>query len=411
MQLLTPLLSLLLPKFRKRERNWKTVLDDCQLQVYKDEKLIWFHAASMGEFEQAKPIIEKLKKSDTRIKVLCSFYSPSGYENQKKYKYSDAVVYLPPDTRKNAKQFLDKFRPDIAVFIRYEIWHNFLHEINKKKIPLLLVAATAPATKLKFEFIKQFYSLNFSYFNIIYTVSQLEAKNFMSYELNNEIIALSDPRFDRIINSVKSELENPILSKEIFKQYFTIVAGSSWDSDEDLLIKALERLNKDRFRFLCIFVPHEPTKEHVRKLNKKIDSVLLSELEIHQGNIHKIAKDLKGKHLIVDSIGKLLSLYSIADAAYIGGAFGAGVHSVTEPAGYSIPLACGPKMKNSPDAVILKKEEALTVLNSYQDAVRWIEIISVESNRNSIGRIAGNYIQTNSGASDIIIEKIKSFLF
>ncbi len=415
MKLLLPVLSLFLPKLKERERNWKAIFYEAEIRRGSQDRIVWFHAASMGEFEQAKQIIEKLKSENENIKILVSFFSPSGYINQKDYHYADAVVYMPPDTKRNAKMFLDKFQPDLCVFIRYEIWHNFLHNCAKRNIPAFLIAATKPSrSKLSsLELIKQFYALNYSYFTKIFTVGSGHSDFFKNLDLTSEIITATDPRFDRINASVEKNRQQQLINPGIFKDEFVLVAGSTWHEDEEILIPALERLNKSEKKYRCIFVPHEPTEEHIKTLSSKINAMLLSELlnMIKDGVDDKqIKKTLGGKHIITDSIGKLLALYALADAAYVGGAFGAGVHSVTEPAGYGLPLATGPKMKNSPDAVKLNELGSLTVIRNVAEAEKWLADISDEETNKKQSDISANYVKSNLGTTHLIVNEIKEVL-
>jgi 3-deoxy-D-manno-octulosonic-acid transferase len=416
MKLLLPVLSMFMPKLKKRRKDCKKIFDNASIERNTGDKVIWVHSASMGEFEQARSIIENLKKKHKNIKILVSFFSPSGYENRKDYSYADAVVYLPDDTVRNAKNFLDKFRPDACIFIRYEIWHNFLHTCNKRNIPAILIAATRPSkSKLTtFEPVKNFYAMNYSYFNKIYTVGKEHTEFFKSLDIVTEVITATDPRFDRIYEAVENNHKNGLLPKSVFENTFTLVAGSTWTPDENILIPALELLNKDNFKYRCIFVPHEPTAEHIDELKNKINAVLLSELTEYKNNSdtdENIAEKIAEKHIIVDSVGKLLALYSLADAAYVGGAFGAGVHSVTEPAGYGLPLATGPKMKNSPDAIELSNLKALATLRNKEDAIEWLEMLADIDTRKNTGETARNYIIKNRGTSDEIINALIQALY
>ena len=411
MKLLVPILSLFLPKLKMRQKNWKSIFNNTEIRRNSSDKLIWFHSASMGEFEQAKYIIEKLKTDNKHIKILVTFYSPSGYENQKDYQFADAVIYLPADSRANVKRFLDKYKPDLSVFIRYDLWHNYLYECHKREIPLFLIAATKPAkSKLaSIELVNQFFASNYSLFNKIYTVGKTHTDFFESLYINSQIITATDPRFDRIFAAVDNNRNNELLPKELFSNQFTLVAGSTWEPDEDILIPALGHINKDRFNYRCIFVPHEPTSRHISKLKTRIDALLLSELIelIKNTNDNKIIADrMSNKHIIVDSIGKLLALYSFADAAYIGGGFGAGIHSVTEAAGYGLPIATAKKINNSPDAVNLLNVEALTVVYNQDDTYNWLAMLGDKNKRKKKGEIARNYIISNLGTSDKIIHSL-----
>jgi len=296
-----------------------------------------------------------------------------------------------------------------------EIWHNYLHQCAKRNIPAFLIAATKPQKSklISFEPVKQFYALNYSYFDKIYTVGNRHSDFFKSLDIKSEIITATDPRFDRIKAAVEKNRKQEIINREIFGNEFVLVAGSTWPPDEDILVPALERLNKNNFKYRCIFVPHEPTEEHLERLAGKTNSILLSELTdmlSKEKDPEKIREALGGKHIITDTIGKLLSLYGVADAAYIGGAFGVGVHSVTEPAGYCLPLATGPKINNSPDAPELLKAGSLTIVRDDSEVEKWLNEISNDETHAQQSKISEEYIKSRLGTSDIIIREIKKAL-
>ena len=407
--ILLPILRLVLPKLNKRLKDTKRIFDSIKFKKIDGEQTIWFHAASMGEFEQAKPIIEKIKSQFAKIKIVCTFYSPSGYDNQKNYKYADAILYLPNDSLKNVRKFFDKFEPDLSIFIRYDFWYNFLYESKKRNIPCYLVAATKPANKLiKFvPFITSIVKNYYSHFEKIFTVGEIHSEYFSNLKIKSKILTCSDPRFDRINDIVDQNKSVNLLPEQLLANEFILVLGSTWPADEELVIPAIENINKHDFLIRCIFVPHEPTKEHLDGLSRKIDTVLLSEIVLATENNYsseQMKELIKNKHIIVDSIGKLLKIYSYANAAYIGGGFGAGVHSVTEPAGYSLPLASGPKIKNSHDAIVLSKMGALSIVKNSDQFSDWITTL-LNKNLHS-GKLAGDYIKSNLGTTDKIIEEI-----
>jgi 3-deoxy-D-manno-octulosonic-acid transferase len=330
------------PKLRLREKSWRLSLIQLKEIQHKDKR-VWFHAASMGEFEQAKPIIELIKKKVKDINVIVSFFSPSGYENQKNYEYADAVCYMPFDSLKNVRYFMNTIRPDLAVFIRYEIWRNFLTELKIRNIPVYLINATKPDSHLLtgFPLLRSFTKNNYDLFSKIFTVDNEQTEFFNGFGVHPTLTTLSDTRFDRIAEKVEESSKHNIIPREYFSgKQFVLVLGSSWQPDEEIAFEAVKKWNKNNDRKVkLIVVPHEPTQEHIKNVMKSgLDFVLLSEIEA-SAKSNSIIEDNKHYHILVDSIGKLLNLYSYADTAYIGGAFGSGVHSVTEPAGYGIPLS------------------------------------------------------------------------
>jgi 3-deoxy-D-manno-octulosonic-acid transferase len=408
-------------KLKEREGMWEDLLDSLDKIPNNNEKRIWFHAASMGEFEQAKPIIELIKKSNPEIVIIVSFYSPSGYNNQKDYQYADAVLYMPFDTRMNASYFIKRINPDFAVFVRYEIWRNHLELLQKKKIPTYLICATKPNNPILYKnfLLRAFTKSNYNFYDKIYTISKEHSNFFKELNVQSNIQTLSDTRFDRIIENVEKAKNNKVLKDELFNDKdFILVAGSTWEPDETLILETVKILENENFiektdyhSIRLILVPHEPTKKHIKNLKKLLpDALLLSEIEQYfnsNPNENEIKNYLGGNHIIVDSIGKLLRLYANASAAYIGGAFGVGVHSVTEPAGYGIPLACGTRMTNSPDALNLMKIKGLEVVNNSEELANWLKrIISDKKEFTKISTINKQYLYDGLGSSKIISDEI-----
>ncbi len=370
------------------------------------KKKIWFHAASMGEFEQAKPIIEMFKKQNSEFLIYVSFFSPSGYNNQKNYPYADYIFYLPIDKKSNARKFIELLKPDIAVFIRYEIWFNYLNILNKNKIPIYLINATTPQSR-KLDF---YYSRCLSLFTKIFTMNPNEAEYFKTIVTDRSVYPMWDTRFDRINSNVEENRLKPLFNKELFGDRLVFACGSTWAPDEDIIISAVNRINlsqKHHNSIALIIVPHEPTKEHIAELKLKLDDyILLSELENNQTNNIDLFMQ-KNPVIIVDSIGKLLRIYANANISYIGGAFGAGVHSVTEPAGYGVPVAVGTKYHNSPDAIELEKITVLKSVKSADELYNWlIRLIENPELIAYISQKAENYVKSRCGNSEIIYQDI-----
>ena len=320
---------------------------------------------------------------------------------------------MPFDRLSDVQYFLGVIKPDIAVFVRYEIWRNYLSQLKLQKVPVYLIDATKPESfwLVKAPLIKRFTRNNYDYFDRIYTVDEKQSEFFKKMNIKSEIITLSDTRFDRIAGKVQQASQLKIIPEGYFHpDEFVIVLGSSWPMDEKIAFRAVNEWNnkKDK-KIKLIVVPHEPTESHIIEIQQTAANfVLLSEIEKHIDDEDFIS-DNKSKHILVDSIGKLLMLYSYADAAYIGGAFGAGVHSVTEPAGYGIPLAAGTGMQNSPDAVNLKDLKCLTIISGPNDFYEWIRImIENKDEYDKMSKTAGDYINTKLGSSKKIYEDITS---
>ena len=383
-------------KVRRRERDYAKYLSQVPKKDMSKLRIL-FHASSLGEFEQAKPVIERLKRNKDNIEIIASFYSPSGLENSLNYQFVDYNVYMPFDSISNAKKFVEITNPDVVVFVRYDVWRNHIALFKYKRKPLILINASQPSNFLKnFPVTNSFYKDLYSFFDEIYTLNSENFKYFNSLRINSEVIESADTRYDRIMEKVTENLGSDIIDTKIFRNRKVLVMGSSWEEDENLFANALNKYSNEIF---TIIVPHEPTPEHI--ISTKLlfpNAVLLSELNEHQ--------ESNFNFIIVDSIGKLLQLYSYADAAYVGGGISKSVHSVSEPSGYSIPLACGPKIERSPDALDLEKLGSLSIIKSKDDVERFISLILNEEKREQVGFISGSYIKEKIGSSNLITNKI-----
>ena len=381
------------------------------ISMTKIKTRVWFHASSMGEFEQAKPVIEFIK-NNTDYEIICSFYSPTGLNNNKNYDYSDYNCFMPFDSKQNAKEFLSILKPDVAVFVRYDIWFNHLQQLNECKIPTILINAVKPNGKFTDSFwLKSYYKTCFSMFNSIITVNQTQSDYFKALSIDSEVITANDSRLDRIYNVVQTAKQVPILEKKIFADDFVIVAGSTWKEDEIYLSSAVDKLRTASHSIRVIYVPHEPTKDRLKEISSRIEKfVLLSDLMsiLENKSNQNFVLD---RDIIVDSVGKLLRLYASADIAMIGDGWGKGVHSVSEPAGYGIPLFCGPKIQTMPDAIVLNELGGLFIAKDTDAVYNFINLMLKNKEKyNEISFINRYYIEKAKGASEIIARKIISFL-
>jgi len=383
-------------------------------QLPEDCIRIWFHSASMGEFEQAKPVIELLKQKIPNVFIIASFFSPSGYNTQQNYKFVDRVCYIPLDLKKYAHEFIELINPNLAIFVRYEIWRNHLLELKKRNIPVYLINATKPTNNFfaNFPITRQFIKSNMKLFDKIYTTGITHTKFFVSLGIKHSIRTLTDTRFDRIVEFVEDSMNNLILPKEIFDEdELILVAGSTWAKDEEIICEGVRNVEKSlEIPIKVIYVPHEPTEENIERLSLKLGNyALLSKIFecLKTKSCKWLNEKLTGRDIVVDSIGYLLRLYNYADFAYIGGAFGEGVHSVTEAAGYGLPLCAGPNLSKSTDAQILKKMGVLTSIYNRNDFEIWLKKHCINPTlRKETGRLAKEYIYQAAGSSKFIVRNI-----
>ena len=390
LSILRPIIMRLSAKFAERE----LIIDQQIIERECGAKSVWIHVASLGEFEQAVPIIEHLKQNGS-IDITLTFSSPSGYNIRKHYELVDRVLYLPLDTKRNAQKFIHKLRPDCAIFIRYELWINYLLELNAQDIAVFYINATYPRSVF-WRFIPFILRSILHCFTYIITVNKQETGYFNELQLDTPIQTGSDTRLDRISSRVSQILQHPLLIHELCPIDYSdedtvIVLGSSWSKDEHLFLSQLHKMPSS---LRLIIVPHEPDDLTISRLkNECPQSGILSELKYGDNP----------KHVIVDSVGKLMVLYAIADAVYIGGGFGIGVHSCAEPAGFGIPLACGPFVHRSPDAIALHALGALDIIHTEEEAYSWMMQIIID-NKKLAADASARYIKESAGMTSKVIE-------
>ncbi len=403
-------LGLFKRKVRRGIRGRKDLFTSLATQVTNklaSGKRVWFHASSLGEFEQAKPIIAELKRRHTNVRVIVTFFSPSGYEHSKKYQLADVISYIPFDTRANAKRFLDLTKPDVAVIIRYDVWPNHIWELQQRGIPVLIANATMRQnTKRRFPLVRSFHYYVYNTIGNILTVSQSDVDAFNSFSLTKPTIeAIGDTRYDRVSLRSAEAKKRHIISEHVLRGKRVLVAGSSWPEDEAVLIPTFLRLQEAMNNLLLIIVPHEPTLEHLEELEAeligKTTFIRFSSLN-----------DYKNEHvIIVDSIGILLSLYAYAHVAYIGGSFKQNVHNVLEAAVYGIPVMYGPRHKNSQEAVRLAELGGGFVVNDTTSLHQTLlKLFEDEAARKKAGDIAASFVKQNVGATERFLKHLENYL-
>jgi len=403
--LISPFLN---EKIRTSIKDRKNLFSNLERDLSKidcNKKNIWFHSSSMGEFEQAKPIIEKIK-SEKDVNVIVTFFSPSGYRNSLKYPYADVIAYMPFDIPKHAKKFLEMINPVLAVFMRYDIWPNIIWQLEKKKIPFFIVDATMRKNnKRSLPIIKDFHKQIYSCAERILAVSQDDVENFLVFGVKPEKIkAVGDTRFDRVYQKSLQAKEKKLFREGIFDGKKIFVMGSSWESDEEVIFPALSKLLKYDKDVVAIIVPHEPTLIHL----EKIENYFYSKHKTIRFSFMNNYKD--ERIIIVDSIGILLTLYYYADVAYVGGSFKQ-IHNVLEPAVYGIPVVYGPKHENSQEAIKLREIGGGLVIHNKKSAYKTLrKLFSDESYRKKIGQICGDFVKRNIGATESIVKEIYSIL-
>ena len=399
------IISLFKQKIRKGITGRKRIFEELilsKISLNQSKKIIWFHSSSLGEFEQAKPIIEKLRKETDTI-IVVSFFSPSGYENSKKYPYADIITYLPFDSRWRAERFIEVISPDLAVFMRYDIWPNHIWTLKKKKIPCLLVDATMKKNSpRKLPIVRSFHKYLFEDFAKILTVSNEDVNGFMSFKCKHvQIKKVGDTRFDRVYNRSIVSKESKIINPDVLKGKKVLVAGSTWPQDEEILIPAFLKVLKFDEQSVMIIAPHEPTLLNLEKLEHEFSGVVSFIRLSHINNYEN------QRIIIVDSIGVLSILYNYADIAFVGGSFKMNVHNVLEAAVYGIPVLFGPKIENSQEARKLAEIGGGILVKDKRELYRSLrKLLSDEIFRTECGEKSFDYVEKHKGATDRIISEI-----
>ena len=372
--------------------------------IERTRKLIWFHSASLGEFEQAKPIIEKLKKEKNEH-IIVTFFSPSGYENSKKYPYADVISYLPFDTKRNAQKFVDIVKPDLFVMMRYDIWPNLIWHLKEKNIPSFLVDATMREdTNRQIPIIKSFHKALCNNVRKVLTVSQNDAEAFKIFDLSNDVVkVVGDTRFDRVYQKSLEAREKHLIHGDILDNKKVFVAGSTWEQDEEVILRAFTKLANYDEDVILIIAPHEPTLLHLEKIENEFSGRLKT---IRFSYLNDYSAE---RVIIVDSIGILLTLYTYADVAFVGGSFKQNIHNVLEAAVYGIPVMFGPKISGSQEAKELQERGGGLMIRGRREAYRRMRsLFSDKELREARGAISLKYVQENIGATNKIVDEIEN---
>ena len=387
------------PKAKKMVRGHRETFRILEKKVDKKARYIWFHAASLGEFEQGRPLMEKLKEDRPEYKILLTFFSPSGYESAKNYVHADIVCYLPFDFQENAKRLIRLAQPEKAIFIKYEFWYNYLSELKKNNIPTYLVSGIFREKQVFFRSYGKQYAKVLENFTHFFLQNKTSEELLHSKGLYNTSIT-GDTRFDRVHKIFQRRKEVPLMDEFVAggtNPVKILVGGSTWEKDEDILIPYFNTHPEVRL----IIAPHEFNKERLRELMSKSErpAILYSQaLKEGLGN---------AEFVIVDSFGLLSSIYRYADIAYIGGGFGKGIHNILEAAVYGIPVLFGPKHGKFKEADDLIREKGgISVIDLTDFEGRINDFFSYSELLNSYGKSAENYILNNLGATNKIYEKI-----
>ena len=359
---------------------------------------LWVHAASLGEFEQGRPLMEQFRRKNPGARILLSFFSPSGYEVRKNYSGADTVVYLPFDTPLASARFIEAAKPARAVFVKYEFWGNYITRLHKLGIPVYIISAIFRPGQIFFKpWGGEFRKILHSYTHL-FVQDEASAQLLARFGVKNVSVA-GDTRFDRVSDILASRRELPEIEAFKASSPFTLIAGSSWPQDEDMYIEWLH--SHPEVKAIC--APHEFDAQRLENLRLRLGSGAVLYSEYKTGNISP--EDVQ--YLIIDCFGLLSSMYRYADVAIVGGGFGAGIHNLNEAAVYGIPVVFGPrhrKFKEASDLIACGGGYSVDSPAAGRSVLE--KLLADKSARITAGRAAGAYISSHIGATDRIYKEI-----
>ncbi|WP_336515711.1 3-deoxy-D-manno-octulosonic acid transferase [Pollutibacter soli] len=363
------------------------------------QSIIWMHCASLGEFEQGRPVIEAIKKEYAGYKILITFFSPSGYEIRKNYQGADYIFYLPVDSRNNAREFMEIVRPQLAIFVKYEFWYHYLTELRARNVPTILLSGVFRQNHPFFKPWGGFWRSMLDCFQVIFVQDPNSAKLLQSIGLDQKTIVSGDTRFDRVLDLSKNAAKLPLIEK-FCNNHKVVVAGSTWVEDDEVM-DHFAKSNRD-VRF--VIAPHEILETRIKEVEKLYtNTIRFSAWKEDQENPEN--KNV----LIIDNIGMLATLYQYADITFIGGAFGGdGIHNVLEAVVYYKPVVYGPNHEDFGEAVELVDIGAAETVENALELEKVFRTLLDDANlRKEKGRIAGNYVRAKAGATSIVMQYIQ----
>ena len=404
--------SLFNEKVRKMWRGERDAFRVLREQVDPEAKYVWFHAASLGEFEQGRPLMEQLRRDHPEYKILLTFFSPSGYEVRKDYKGADIICYLPLDTITNARRFLRIIRPVKAYFIKYEFWYNYLHILKHRHVPVYSVSSIFRPDQVFFKWYGRQYGRVLNCFTHFFVQNE-QSRELLAKIGINCVTITGDTRFDRVLQ-IKEQAKQLTIVEEFVKGAKVFVAGSSWPPDEDIFIRYFNE-HRD---WKLIIAPHVIGEDHLQQIERKLEGWNVQRYTappsapegatsvLQQGN--EAPSGAVGGALIIDCFGLLSSIYHYGDVAYIGGGFGVGIHNTVEAAVWGVPVIFGPENQKFQEAQELKACGGGMEISGYDDFARLMERFAQDADYlQQSGRAAGDYVKGKAGAAAKILTATK----
>jgi 3-deoxy-D-manno-octulosonic-acid transferase len=392
--------------FNKKAKLWidgrKRRINNSTIQQFNNSKTAWFHCASLGEFEQGRPVIEKFKATFPDYKILLTFFSPSGYEVRKNYAGADFICYLPADTPSNVKEFIEYFNPSIAFFVKYEFWYNYLRILHEKQIPVISFSAIFRENQIFFKLYGGFHRNILNYFTHIFVQNKTSQELLQSIDIQNVTIG-GDTRFDRVAEIVKKSYVH--VAVDAFKaDKPLLIVGSCWQEDFEVIAPFLNNFTKE---LKVIIAPHEINEQEIENWTKILKGTTIKYSDLSEIGFD-YEKPFEYKTLIIDNIGILSSLYRHADFAWIGGAYGKGLHNILEAATFGLPIFFGnKKYEKFQEATDLERLGGAKAIADTEMFTRIFEIYYDDKQlRKYTSGIVENYVKANLGGTERIIKYV-----
>ena len=384
---------------RGQRNTWRILRE----KIDPTARYVWFHAASLGEFEQGLPLIERLRREQPSRKILLTFFSPSGYEVRKDYKGADVVCYLPFDSPTAARRFIKWARPEMAFFIKYEFWRNYIDVLSKKSIPVYSVSSIFRPGQIFFRWYGRKYARCLRRITHFFVQNERSVELLRTIGVQDNVTIVGDTRFDRVIDIRNAAKPLPIVEQFIrptdgkTSQPFVLVAGSSWQPDEDILLDYVNRHPGLRL----VIAPHVVNDAHIQEIEQKLTTPALRYSQATLENVRDY------RVLIIDGDGLLSSIYRYATVAYVGGGFGVGIHNVPEAAVYGIPVIIGPNHQRFAEAMALIANGGCKSIENAEDfSVIMDDFLENPAHIAQAGSAAGDYIHQNAGATPVIYQHV-----
>lgn len=390
--------------FNEKARQWvngrKGIFEKMALQIDGKKPIAWFHSSSLGEFEQGRPVIEAFRKQYPDYAILLTFFSPSGYEIRKNYAGADYIFYLPADTLKNARRFMQIVNPKVALFIKYDFWYNYLNQLNKRNVPTFVFSSIFRPQQTFFKWYGGWYRKMLKFFTVLFVQDENSRKLLAGIGINNVQIG-GDTRFDRVYDIVQQAKPQPIIERFVSDSK-VLVAGSTWIGDEQLLCRYANEHD-----IKMIIAPHETTEANVGRVegycNGKVAKYTDAQTDASIVDNAQV--------LIINCIGLLSSLYRYGQVAYIGGGFGKGIHNTLEAATYGVSVVFGPKYQKFREACQLIERGAGTSISEYSQLESVLDKYFADAEKcKADGKIASDYVNETRGGTKLIMNELNKVL-